>query len=312
MKNINKLLLMLMIGSVIVSCEKDDFTGHSKQVPTSPSITSAGPTVGTVAQIDEDEFSYTVTMSEPQIVDVAVHVVQTAGDAIWGVNFDIDERMIISAGETTGSFTLSILEPGCDPASNLNFTLAIGDEKTANASISPLEISGTITPYVSSSLDMEFTWDGDFDGDTADDLVDIDIVVFDGGFNFIGGAFTGGFESFSLDGPADTYYIYADYWAGYDAGDFGPIEFPVTTDYARCGSFAGIQSVQTVDVITSADTGSADDSSISPFPLLATIVKAADGSYEIFDDTDTSLGGGRLDQATIDNMKAQIAANRTK
>jgi len=139
-KNIALILLVALAANSIVGCEGDDFTGHSRQKPTSPVIEVTLPSVADLEDPDVDEFVIPVTMSVAQIVDVAVYVKQIGGDAISHDDYDVDASIIIPKGETEGEIHLSIhTEELSDGPKTV--ILQIGDARTANADIDPVELT---------------------------------------------------------------------------------------------------------------------------------------------------------------------------
>lgn len=250
-KTTSRLLLSLMVvGAFVMSCDEDDATGHSKLVPSNPTISMAN--VGSIAAIsDEVDGTHVidVTMSAAQIVDIAVHVFQTKGDAVEGEDFSLStSRLVIPAGETTGSITVTILADGVIENSE-TFTLQIGDERTANATITPVTADFTISNYEDGDLLVSLEWgtaDPVFDreGDEMDptDIADLRLLIVDASNPFYtveyDNADGGSFEEYTLEDAlwADgTYYIAADFYAAVDLGDGGNIDLDLTAGFDQAG-----------------------------------------------------------------------------
>ncbi len=140
MKYIKYLTLISAFSILLVACDNDDFTGHSRLVPTSPVITVTLPAQADLDDPAQDVFDVTVTMSVAQIVDVAVHSVQTGGDAVAHDDYDIEDRIIIPKGQTEGVFSLHINSDELLEGP-LTLTLKIGDARTANADITPVSFT---------------------------------------------------------------------------------------------------------------------------------------------------------------------------
>jgi len=131
MKFIKYSTVILAFSVLLMACEKDDFTGHSRLKPTSPVITVTLPPQVDLDDPGQDVFDITVTMSVAQIVDVAVHSVQIGGDAVAHDDYDIEDRIIIPKGQLTGTFELHILSDELLDGP-LTVTLQIGDARTAS------------------------------------------------------------------------------------------------------------------------------------------------------------------------------------
>jgi len=138
MKIIQHTIIIVFISSFFFACEKDDFTGHSQLRPTSPVITVTIPPQSDLEDITQYVWDITVTMDVAQIVDVAIHSIKVGGDAMPHDDYEIEDRIIIPKGETQGVFKFEItsLELNDGP---LTVTLQIGDARTANADITPVQ-----------------------------------------------------------------------------------------------------------------------------------------------------------------------------
>jgi hypothetical protein len=140
MNVLKPILSVVSLALLFSACEKDDFTGHSRLVPTSPVITVTLPDQVDLDDPAQDVFDITVTMSVAQIVDVAIHSVQMSGDAVPHEDYDIEDRIIIPKGQTTGTFSLHVLSDELLDGP-LTVTLQIGDARTANADITPVQFT---------------------------------------------------------------------------------------------------------------------------------------------------------------------------
>ena len=140
MKFIKSLAIIITFGVLLGACEKDDFTGHSRLEPTSPVITVTLPPQADLDDINQFEWDITVTMSVAQVVDVAIHSIQVGGDAALHDDYDIEDRIIIPKGQTVGVFAMVINSSELNDGP-LTVTLQIGDARTANAAITPVEFT---------------------------------------------------------------------------------------------------------------------------------------------------------------------------
>jgi len=221
--------------ALLSSCEKDDFTGDSKLTPTNPTISITGMPVG--ANLIEQDFNYTfdVTLSEPQIVDIAVYIKQTGGTATEGEDFVIDNgnsRVFIPAGRTTGKVSISI-KPDEIVEDTETFTIEVGDDRTANGAITPVSVDFTIQNVTEGDLALEFSWGAElFDAEghaiPATDIADLILLITDENGIVLDGVDGTGFEQYLMeddDYPDGTYYVKADVYALVDLGDVGELPF---------------------------------------------------------------------------------------
>ncbi len=307
---------MVLALTVALACDNEDFTGDSRLKPTSPTISVTPPTISVEQEADSNKFLLNVTMSVAQIVDVAIHATQVDGTATLGEDFDVlikkkDEktgtfteesntRLIIPAGDVTGTFIIKVLTD-CLKEEAETVTLQFGDERTANADVTPMEVSFSIDNYTDLGIDVSSSWISDFtdEGPTnlnkgPTDLVDIDLYLVDETLTTaLAGSETLGFESFNSGELANgTYFIYASLFEFREASiatpefiaDFGAIDFPMTIEISRCGSFGEVSIVQTEDIMST--DGNFSDA------ILAKVV-VTDGQYEIFDASDSPIISGR-------------------
>lgn len=157
MKFIKPLVLLLVFSVVLASCDKDDYTGYSRLKPTSPEITITAPDDAALGDIDEYLFDIEIDMDVAQIVDVAVYFVQIGGDAVYHEDYTIywndpatgarveSDRLIIPKGVTHITATLEILSLELNDG-DLFLDLQVGDDRTANADITPVSFTIDRTP----------------------------------------------------------------------------------------------------------------------------------------------------------------------
>ena len=237
-----------MLVIVFASCEKDDYTDHSQLTPTNPSIAIDLGTITAANDGVESAHTILLTMSETQIVDVAVHVFVTEGTATEDVDFSIsDHRVIFPAGKTEASFDVSILTDDENEETE-TFTIQVGDDRTANASITPVTAEFTIMNSVSDDLVVGMSWASavevyDVNGDVigAYGLADLILTVTDDSGNVIYGSDGGSAEEvvfINADNADGTYYVTAGFYAAMDLGDQGDVDLHLTFDYMQSGVFA--------------------------------------------------------------------------
>ena len=93
-------------------------------------------------EADLDSYSYTVTLNKPQSVAVKVYVTQAGGTAN-SKDVKFDTEINIPAYETKATGTISILNDS-EKEGDETIILQIGNNKTANATVEPVNVSFTI------------------------------------------------------------------------------------------------------------------------------------------------------------------------
>lgn len=227
-KFINKYIMIAGAALLAFACDKDDLTGDSPLSPSSPTV-SIGVANSTVAFVEKDStFEYTITLSEPQIVDVDIYVTQVGGNAVEGEDFTIGTSIVrIPANSTTGTAVISVSAD--DLAEDTEtFTIQIGDERTANASITPQTVEFTIMNVSEDDLALHLSWDVDYTDATGTaldptDVADLIFYITDEDGNVLADADGAAFEDLVLEGgdPDGTYLVKAGIYAVVDPGDLG-------------------------------------------------------------------------------------------
>jgi len=214
--------ILFSLALFLFSCETDDYTDYSPLDPTSPTISVSG-IPASINLIEQDStFTFTLTMNEAQIVDVVVYIKQTDGTAALDKDFEIvndGDKVTIPAGSTTGEVKIKIL-PDEDIEETETFTIQIGDERTANAAITPVTVNFTISNYAAGSLTVDMSWDAvayNQNGEVIPPTVIADMIlqVFDANGDLVDEADGASFESLVLASnlPDGTYYIRAAFYS---------------------------------------------------------------------------------------------------
>lgn len=127
------------------SCDDEDFKNDSTLKATNPTITVNAPFGNNVTFLEKDTtFTFTVTLSEPQIVDVAVYVSVGAGTATLGSDFSLgSDRIVIPAWRTSASGSISVTND-TEVEESETIIVTVGDERTANAQITPVTFNFTV------------------------------------------------------------------------------------------------------------------------------------------------------------------------
>lgn len=324
MKNLKIKLLALVLstsGFLVTSCSSEDEGTDSSVLEVNKNV------VGTIAAVSSDlvfnttiavdeanesEFTYSVTISEAQPVDIHLHVKQVGGDA--SSSDYVAEDVVIPAYSLTATGSIEILTD-CVAEATETLVLQIGDERTANASIPVKTVTFSIANSLSTNLELTFNFNQSFSiSGTSYTLCaigyDMDFYVFDEDMNDMGiyDAATGNCpESLVLadgDLPDGTYFIYYDIFD--DGGIAGvyhdPFDIPVTVNYSRCGGIAEGTFVQEDAYVANTTDGSG-------FDYVMTIQLNA-GVFTILDGTGATVASGR--SANNAKVEAAIRAARAR
>lgn len=231
-----------MVATVVflfTACDVDDNTGFSGMVPTNPTISVDVPAGGVNLLEAKTTYLFDVTISETQVVDLSIYISVIAGTATLGEDFTIDNgnsRVYIPAGKTTGQVSITVLEDELLEETE-TFTIQIGDERTANAVLTPVTVDFTLTNLTGDDLAIGLSWETDVAEAIgleldADEVVDMRLLIVDMDGNVIESADGSSFEEFVLtaaDWADGEYIIAADIFATIDVGDYNS---PVTLDLA--------------------------------------------------------------------------------
>lgn len=228
-KNILFSFSCLLVASLVaVSCSDEETgVGYSTLNPnegTSATITVTGGNSFTVNDGVDTEIPFTVTLNQPQVVDITVNIKQIAGDATEGEDFSLSaSQIVIPAYSTTVSGSIKVLKDELAEDTE-TFTIQIADQTTANASITPVNVDFTITNFTDGDLAIDLEWvisekTTDNSGEELDPVDFADMVLSisstpdtAGDIDVADGA---GFEGLVLpaDTPDGTYYVVASFWS---------------------------------------------------------------------------------------------------
>ncbi|PCH50520.1 MAG: hypothetical protein COC22_05800 [Flavobacteriaceae bacterium] len=225
-KNYNSIfsyLLALTIGLFIVSCGQEDYTGTSTFVPTAPTLSVTTSVSSASLTEDNSVYTFTATLSEPQLVDVKLFVSQVGGDATLGDDYTIDGSLTISAGSTSATGKIKILSDNLVEDTE-TVSIQIGDNLTSNAALTPATMDFTILNYTEGDLVIDMSWamgskTTDNSGSVIDPTVfaDLRLLLTDAPNNtaILDAADGSSFETYVLSGtvPDGEYYLIADFYA---------------------------------------------------------------------------------------------------
>ncbi len=278
--------LLMSALALMVSCNDNEATGDSVKTPSSPTLSVAlGFTANqNLVEVDMD-YTFTVSLSEPQIVDVNVKLEQVAGTATDGDDFIIPHTVKIAAGTTSATATISLLaDELIEETETATIRIGTGLESNVQA-INSAEVNFTIGNLTSDDLVANLSWATqvpvtDHLGNeiAADDLLDLRLLLTDASnrSNVIDAADGGTFETYELDGstPDGTYYLVADFYTDSTIpSDLGKVGIDLTLQFDQVGTING-------QVLNFPGALYTDFACSAAFYTLAKVIKTG-GSYEI-------------------------------
>lgn len=243
-KNIFFLLSLVAVISIgVVSCEIDDNTGYSTLVPKTPTITIT-PAFTSPMTLTENgsKYKFTVTLSEPQIVDVKLNITQISGTADAS-DYTLTSSLVIPVGTTSASGEIQIKSDDLKEATE-TLTIQIGDATTGNATITPITVTFNINNLTSGDLVVDMSWATDVLDAVGMDLapsavVDLRLLLVNSAGQIVDAADGASFETLTLSGanlPNGDYLIAADIYSTINAGDFNaPITLDLNLDFNQVG-----------------------------------------------------------------------------
>ena len=133
-KNISWILSLLIVSTITISCDQEDYAGFATLDPTSPTLSIATQVQNASLIEDDSEYTFTATLSTVQLVDVKLYITQVSGDATIGADFEVTESLVIPAGSTSATGKIKILSDELIEGTE-KVKIQIGDVRTANATI---------------------------------------------------------------------------------------------------------------------------------------------------------------------------------
>jgi hypothetical protein len=248
-KHIYKYAVCLLILGLIFSCDEDDADGHSTKMATSPSLLVTLDFNNTETLIeDEVNYTYTISLSEKQNVDVRASITQTGGDATEGEDFTFDHHVTISAGSLSALGTISILSDDIiEETETVQLSITTGAEANVS-SINGEVVEFSIENLTSGDLLMNMSWAPanelfDTSGTSYDavDLADLILTLKDDGGNVMDSSDGSGFESLTIaESDADgDYFIEASFFSVTDLGDSGYFDLNLNLMFDQVGTING-------------------------------------------------------------------------
>ena len=237
------LALLLMF-----SCESnDDYTGDSVVNATNPSLTVSLGFSNTETLIEKEaSYDFTVSISEAQIADVIVNLVQTAGTATAGSDFSMPSSVTILKGtmSTTSEITIHSDEL-VEETETVTIQIGLGNESNVNS-----VASETVTFNIANLTDGDLVVGMDWNASStvtdnygkeigAYDLGDLRLLLTDG-TNILDGADGAVAETYTLvaNAPDGVYYIVADFYTAMDI----PADLDITLTFDQVGTMNNVTS----------------------------------------------------------------------
>jgi hypothetical protein len=278
--------LLMSALALMVSCNDNEATGDSVLVPSSPTLSVAlGFTANqNLVEVDKD-YTFTVSLSEPQIVDVNVKLEQVAGTATDGEDFDIPHIVKIKAGTTSATATISLhADELIEETETATIRIGTGLESNVQA-VNSADVNFTIGNLTADDLVASLSWatqvpvTDHFGTDIpATTLLNLRLLLTSDPSkdNILDGANGDGFETFELDGttPDGTYYLVADFYNNDNIPvDLSPTAIDLTLQFDQTGTING-------QVMEFPGALSTDFSCAAGYYTLVKVIKTG-GSYEI-------------------------------
>lgn len=220
MKKISKQFIFSALSLttlLFVGCQEEPALTGQSTVEVSQNVTGSVKLIAplaatqTVNEGNEGKYTYTLNITNPQPVDIIVHVKQKSGTAVRGEDFDYDDELTIKAYATSVTGNINIIKDEKFEATE-NFTLEIGgDINISNASIPASTISFSILNFVGSTLKISFGWDNanDYDMVTWNATKTPLVGYGDGGATLANPEVD---SSITLSSPVGTYYVNVMEW----------------------------------------------------------------------------------------------------
>ena len=217
------LALLLMF-----SCDSnDDYAGDSVVNATSPSLTVSLGFSNTETLIEQEaSYAFTVSISEAQIADVIVNLVQTAGTATAGSDFSMPSSVTILKGtmSTTSEITIHSDEL-LEETETVTIQIGLGNESNVN-SVASETVTFNIANLTDGDLVANMSWAAsttvtDNSGKEVDayDYADLRLLLTNVPYTQVLASEDGAAdETYTLtgDAPDGEYYLVADIFSSMD------------------------------------------------------------------------------------------------
>ena len=220
----------------MLACSEDEYTGDSTMKVVSPSLNVQLDFTNNQSLIEEEvEYGFTVSISEPQIVNVIVYLNQISGTATNGEDFTIPESVTIPIGSTS---TYGVIKIHGDDLAEETETAVIQIATGNESNVSPITgstVSFSIMNYTEGDIVIDMSWTSPRDytdvlGNPVSDEAIVDLILTVNDVNIpttINHTFTNsatGFETFVFQEtfPDGAFYLTASF---FDVEDYTLEEF---------------------------------------------------------------------------------------
>ena len=143
----------------MLACSEDEYTGDSTMKVVSPSLNVQLDFTNNQSLIEEEvEYGFTVSISEPQIVNVIVYLNQISGTATNGEDFTIPESVTIPIGSTS---TYGVIKIHGDDLAEETETAVIQIATGNESNVSPITgstVSFSIMNYTEGDIVIDMSW----------------------------------------------------------------------------------------------------------------------------------------------------------
>ncbi|NMJ87968.1 MAG: hypothetical protein EX285_09075, partial [Thaumarchaeota archaeon] len=243
--------------TTLISCDNEDYTGEALIEPVSGVTVSidASNVKSTYMEASQDTIRVTATLNKLQgTADVVLEASVIDGTATLGTGEDLEfinedglglSTKTIPATSDLMSTTWTIVINNDDVTESAeSITIQFGDNTTANASVTPVEISFDILNYTEGDLVIDMSWAASSDifgtdGETLSgtDIADMILTLVDEDSTAILEADGAGFETaiFYDSIPNGVYYVQASFFSVIDLGDQGYTDLTITLDASQLG-----------------------------------------------------------------------------
>lgn len=245
-KRFLKIAMALIVLLLVMACNEDDLTGASTIKATNPSLSVTLDFANSQSLVEQEAtYGFTVTLSEPQIVDTRIYLTQTGGTATNGEDFSMPSSVTIQKGATSVSDLITLhADELIEDTETATITIATGLESNVS-SISSQTVSFTIMNLEEADLAVGMSWSTsktitDNYGNEIDayDAGDLRLLLTDVPYTAVlDNADGGSAESYVLSGaaPDGEYYIVADFYAATDI----PVDLDITLTFDQVGIING-------------------------------------------------------------------------
>ena len=230
------LALLLMF-----SCESnDDYTGDSVVNATNPSLAVSLGFSNTETLIEQEaSYAFTVSISEAQIADVIVNLVQTAGTATAGSDFSMPSSVTILKGNMSANGEITIhSDELVEETETVTIQIGLGNESNVN-SVASETVTFNIANLTDGDLVANMSWAAsttvtDNSGKEVDayDYADLRLLLTNVPYTQVYVSVDeAADETYTLSGDADDgeYYLVADIYSSMD-GIIRDLDITLTFD----------------------------------------------------------------------------------